>query len=279
MFTGKYMELEKKLKTKYRHLCTMLHEMGPCIVAFSGGVDSATLLEAAFQEKGGEVEAVLVSAELVTSMEKQQAITFLEARNIPYHLLQLNILSNENVRLNPPERCYHCKKMIFSAIKNFAAGKSITHILEGSNADDRDDYRPGERALRELSIISPLQDCGFTKKDIRALAWHFGLPQWDRPATPCLATRIPAETPLSADMLRALETAEESLRELGLSGFRLRLQGDTARLELPPPQMSICIEEKYRHRIINILKTTGARYATLDLEGYRRGNTSHAPEE
>ncbi len=266
------MHLDNIIKNKYQLLRNYFQKHRRFIIAYSGGVDSTTLLGAAMKEDGVEVKAIHVVSELSAGDETDDARNFLKSNLVPHRLLHLNLLECEQVRDNPPDRCYHCKKEIFSAIKKIAAEESFPLVLEGSNADDLNDYRPGRIALEELEIESPLQKFEFTKEEIRRLANHLGLPDWDRPSSPCLATRIPANIPLNEADLRAVEKAEKSLRGIGLDDLRVRLHGEIARLEVPENMIAFCTTEKNRHKIIDAMKETGAHYVTLDLEGYRTGS-------
>ncbi len=264
---------------KYTLLRNWLQEKEKVLIAFSGGVDSTTLLAAAIKEKGMEVLAVLVESELLSREEKSFALNFLQNNNIPFQVLGLTLLAHDKVKKNPPDRCYHCKLEIFKAISALAKKENFIHILEGSNADDLNEYRPGKKALEEYNIQSPLQELGFTKNEIRKLARKLDLPVWDRPSSPCLATRFPVGTILTEERLRALEGAESQLRGLGLKELRLRLHYDTARLEVPPEDTGFCTNKKNRQKIIDIIKKTGARYITLDLEGYRTGSMNARDKE
>jgi len=273
------MEVNAPLEKKYQALQKYLREKKSVIIAFSGGVDSATLLEAALRERSVEVMALFISSELLSQEEESFARDFLRKRKIPHREVLLKLLDNPDVRDNPADRCYHCKGEIFRAIAAVAEEEGFPHILEGSNADDLHDYRPGKRVLEEMGIESPLQELGFTKGEIRTLARSFDLPVWDRPSSPCLATRFPSGVTLKQDKLRSLEEAESSLRKLGLSVLRLRMHEETARLEVPPGEIPFCTSGETRLKIVEIMKSTGARYISLDLEGYRPGSMNSVKEE
>lgn len=273
------MEENTKLAKKYSRLRLWLQGKQKVIVAFSGGVDSTTLLAAAVKEKGVEVMAILVESELVSHEEKSFALNFLQKNDIPFRVLRLSLLKHKNVESNPPDRCYHCKLEIFKAISALAEKENFPHILDGSNADDLNDYRPGKKALEELQIESPLQELGFSKTEIRELARQLDLPVWDRPSSPCLATRFPPGVTLTEERLRTLEVAEGRLQDIGLKDLRLRLHDDTARLEVSPDKIPFCTDKKNRQKIIDILKETGARYISLDLEGYRTGSMNVREKE
>lgn len=273
------MEVDAILNKKYQALIEYLLQREKVIIAFSGGVDSTTLLEAALREKGVEVMALLITSELLSKEEETYARDFLQKNKIPHREVALKVLDNPDVRDNPIDRCYHCKGEIFRAIGTVAKEEDFPHILEGSNADDRYDYRPGKKALEEMGIESPLQELDFTKDEIRRLAKSFDLPVWDRPSSPCLATRFPTGVPLEEKNLRSLEDAERDLRSMGLKDLRLRMHEETARLEVPLKDIAFCTEEENRHRIVDIIKSTGARFISLDLEGYRTGSMNISTEE
>ena len=184
----------------------------------------------------------------------------------------MDIFKNSAVIANPPDRCYHCKLDVFRAIAAFASSKGISRVAEGSNLDDRDDYRPGIPGHRELSVLSPLMEAGFTKDDIREASRAMGLAAWDRPANPCLATRIPCGTAITREMLEAVYRAEEYLHGLGLRDVRVRHHGSIARIEVPRDQQDIILREPAAAAIAAAFKRLGFAHIALDIEGYRRGS-------
>ena len=243
-------------------LTEFFHENQKAAIAFSGGVDSAYLLYAALQS-GADVRAYYVKSAFQPQFELDDARRLAETLSADMRVLDVDILADETVAANPPDRCYHCKRRIFSAIASAAAADGYTLLLDGTNAADDAGDRPGMRALRELSVRSPLRECGLTKPEIRQLSREAGLFTWDKPAYACLATRVPAGERLTAEKLENTERAEDFLFSLGFADFRVRLFNGAARLQLPAEQLPRLLER--RAEILSELKKT---YSTvmLDLE-------------
>jgi uncharacterized protein len=213
-------------------------------IAFSGGVDSSYLLCAALQ-CGAEVRAYYVNSAFQPRFELEDALRLAGALGADLQVLEVDVLSAPEVAANPADRCYHCKKRIFSAIAQRARRDGFPLLLDGTNASDQEDDRPGMRALRELEVRSPLRACGLTKAEVRRLSREAGLFTWDKPAYACLATRIPAGTPITAEALETTERAEDALRALGFSDFRVRLTADgAARLQVPEAQLARVLERR-----------------------------------
>ena len=231
-------------------------------LAFSGGVDSAYLLYAA-KQCGAEVRAYYVKSAFQPQFELEDARRLAKDVHADLKILEVDVLSDSQVTANPPDRCYHCKKVIFSAIAQAAREDGFTTILDGTNASDDAGDRPGMRALQELSVLSPLRVCGLTKPEIRRLSKEAGLFTRDKPAYACLATRIPTGTAITADHLERTEAAENYLFSLGFTDFRVRLQGDAAKLQVPAAQLTKVLEK--RDMMLSELKKW---YGTvlLDLE-------------
>jgi uncharacterized protein len=181
-------------------------------------------------------------------------------------------MTDETFLANPPDRCYHCKKKLFSKMADLAGENGAAFVVDGSNKDDLKDVRPGVRALRELGVRSPLEEADMTKDDIRALSKEAGLSTWDRPAMACLASRIPYGTRITPEGLKKIDEAEAFLRQLGFLQVRVRDHGDTARIEVLPDDRKVLIEDSLVAEIVQKLKSLGYRYVTLDLEGYRTGS-------
>lgn len=243
-------------------LTEFFHENQKAAIAFSGGVDSAYLLYAALQS-GADVRAYYVKSAFQPQFELDDARRLAETLSADMRVLDVDILADETVAANPPDRCYHCKRRIFSAIASAAAADGYTLLLDGTNASDDAGDRPGMRALRELSVRSPLRECSLTKPEIRRLSREAGLFTWDKPAYACLATRVPAGERLTAEKLENTERAEDFLFSLGFTDFRVRLFNGAARLQLPAEQLPRLLE--CRAEILSELKKT---YSTvmLDLE-------------
>ena len=231
-------------------------------LAFSGGVDSAYLLYAAVQ-CGAQVQPYYVKSDFQPQFELDDAQRLADQLNVSLRVLPLDVLQNPTVQANPHDRCYHCKKMIFEAIAQAAAKDGFTVLSDGTNASDEEGDRPGMRALRELSVLSPLRECGLTKQDIRSLSRQAGLFTWDKPAYACLATRIPSGEPITREKLRKTQEAEGYLFSLGFSDFRVRMRGNEAKLQLPQEQLSLLME--HREEIVKKLKKHYSS-VVLDLE-------------
>ena len=243
-------------------LTEFFHENQKAAIAFSGGVDSAYLLYAALQS-GADVRAYYMKSAFQPQFELDDARRLAETLSADMRVLDVDILADETVAANPPDRCYHCKRRIFSAIASAAAADGYTLLLDGTNASDDAGDRPGMRALRELSVRSPLRECGLTKPEIRRLSREAGLFTWDKPAYACLATRVPAGERLTAEKLENTERAEDFLFSLGFTDFRVRLFNGAARLQLPAEQLPRLLER--RAEILSELKKTYSA-VVLDLE-------------
>ena len=243
-------------------LTEFFHENQKAAIAFSGGVDSAYLLYAALQS-GADVRAYYVKSAFQPQFELDDARRLAETLSADMRVLDVDILADETVAANPPDRCYHCKRRIFSAIASAAAADGYTLLLDGTNASDDAGDRPGMRALRELSVRSPLRECGLTKPEIRRFSREAGLFTWDKPAYACLATRVPAGERLTAEKLENTERAEDFLFSLGFTDFRVRLFNGAARLQLPAEQLPRLLER--RAEILSELKKTYSA-VVLDLE-------------
>ena len=231
-------------------------------LAFSGGVDSAYLLYAGMRW-GELVKAYYVRTPFQPEFEYRDALRLARELNAQMEVITRNVLESEEVTANPPDRCYHCKKAIFSAIAEKAREDGFSVLLDGTNASDREDDRPGMRALRQLNVRSPLRECGLTKDAIRELSHKAGLFTWNKPSYACLATRIPTGTPITEEMLSRTEWAEDYLFSLGFADFRVRTLGNDAKLQLKAQDFPLLLER--REEITRELKK---RYASvlLDLE-------------
>lgn len=231
-------------------------------IAFSGGVDSAYLLYAALQS-GARVRAYYVKSAFQPQFELDDAMKLAGQLGADMKIIKADVLARETVAANPPDRCYHCKKIIFETMAKAAGEDGFTVLLDGTNATDEEGDRPGMRTLRELSVQSPLRMCGLTKDEIRRLSREAGLFTWNKPAYACLATRIPAGEHITARKLSVTEAAENYLFELGFTDFRVRMMGNIARLQFPEDQMSRVLEK--REEILDRLKKHYTA-VLLDLE-------------
>lgn len=298
--------------TKYERLLEILRQTEHLAVAYSGGVDSTLLLYAAKQALGDRTAALTAVSAFFPEREQTEAVSFCRDNGIRQILIDFDVLSVEGVRQNPSDRCYLCKRTLFGKFletagtfekdavsqenpgngaepggqeSDAACGKRCAWaVAEGSNLDDLQDDRPGMRAIEELRILSPLRDAGMTKADIRELSRQFGLPTWDKPSFACLASRFVFGETITEEKLRMVERAEELLRSLGFSQFRVRIHGNgrdgknpgmqppMARIEVLPEQFPLLIREEVRKNVTKTLRSIGFSYVTMDLDGYRTGS-------
>jgi uncharacterized protein len=242
------------------------------LVAFSGGVDSSLLLAAAVEACSGRLLAVTVSSPVFPARELEDARRIARLTGCPHRVVKADVLAIPSFTSNPADRCYHCKKGIFERLLEIASGEGLAGVVEGSNVDDLSDYRPGEKALRELGIASPLRQADFTKSDVRALSGKIGLPEFDRPAMACLASRFPHGTEITAAALARIERLEGLMISLGFRQVRARYHGDLVRFEVDPGLLGEAASPAVRDRIVQAARREGFRFITLDLLGYRMGS-------
>ncbi len=257
---------------KYENLKDILKNLKKVLVAFSGGVDSTFLLKVAQGVLGSDVLAVIASSATYPASEQQEALRLAKDMKVKHKVIHTKELDDPNFRDNPPERCYFCKKELFSRLKEIAAEENIPHVCDGSNFEDTLDFRPGSKAAQELDVRSPLKEAGFGKREIRMLSKKLGLSTWDKPAMACLSSRFPYFTSIDNESLRRIDAAEEYLRKKGLSQLRVRHHGQVARIEIEPSDFSAIMEKETREDIVEKLKKIGYQYVTLDLAGYRTGS-------
>ena len=259
---GKWQEFEARLKG-----------LGRVAVAFSGGVDSALLVRLAADVLGADnVLALTAVSQLNPARETTLARDIAGGCGVRAIHVTIDALAVPEVAANPPDRCYHCKRAIFGTLMNVARAEGFPWLLDGSNASDRGDYRPGKRAAVELGAVSPFDECGITKAEIRQRSHELGLPNWDAPSAACLASRIPYGTALTAADLHRVEMAEDVLIALGFTGCRVRLHGNIARVETPPDAIFQLAQEPVRERLLAALEPLGFDFVTMDLRGYRMGS-------
>ena len=257
---------------RYENLLTRLRGYGRLAVAFSGGADSAFLLYAARQALGDNVLAVTADTCFFPRRERDAAAAFCEALGVAHRTVTLDILAVDGVRANPENRCYLCKRALLGAIADLAKENGFAAVAEGSNLDDAADYRPGQAAIRERGIASPLRDAGFTKAEIRACSRELGLSTWDKPALACLASRVAYGQEITPPLLDAVDRAEELLRQGGFLQVRVRAQGNTARIEVAPDEIARLAASELCGAVREQLHKVGFAYAALDLDGYRTGS-------
>lgn len=264
---------------KWERLQAYIKELHSVAVAYSGGVDSTFLLQAAHDILGKRAVAVTVTSPFFPEREAEETVRFCGQKGIEQRKVTFHPLDIEGVASNPENRCYLCKQQIFGRIIQEAEKRGLAYVVEGSNTDDCYDYRPGMQAVEELGVVSPLKSCDLSKQDIRSLSRYLGLPTWDKPSYACLASRFPYGEVISEEKLRMVEQAEQLLFDMGFTQFRVRIHGQMARIEVLPEQFGELLEQTNRIMIVDSFRQYGFDYVTMDMQGYRMGSMNETLEK
>jgi pyridinium-3,5-biscarboxylic acid mononucleotide sulfurtransferase len=267
---------DQALTHKHAALRRILEDIPSLIVAYSGGVDSAYLAYLATDVLGSRARCVTAESPSYPDRHRQLALSLAARFGFQHEIIHTAELDRPEYRANPANRCYYCKHELYTHLSAIARERGIAVIADGSNADDRGDYRPGRQAAREFSVRSPLDEAGLTKSDIRELSRRAGLPTWDEPASACLSSRIPYFSEVTDEKLRTIERAEAVLRDLGFRVFRVRHHEAIARIELGRDEIPRALEAEVADTIDRELRALGYQHVTVDLRGYRLGSLNEA---
>jgi pyridinium-3,5-biscarboxylic acid mononucleotide sulfurtransferase len=266
-------ELAPEIAAKRDRLLELLKSYGSCAVAFSGGLDSTVLAKAAQLALGDRAVAVTGLSAALAGSELEEAKSLARLIGIRHELIETGELSLPAYQANNPDRCYHCKTELFTRVEELAERLNVAVVADGSNLDDHGDYRPGLRAAAEKKVKSPLAECGFSKAEIRVLAEYWQLPAWDKPAAPCLSSRIAYGEAVTPQRLAMVEQAEGFLHKRGFKPLRVRYhRGDVARIEAAADAIGRFADPQFRRELIEYFKSLGFKYVSLDLEGFRSGS-------
>ena len=264
--------MDKILVEKYNKLLSDLRGYGKVAVAFSAGVDSTLLLAAAKEALGDDCMAISLSLHSTPVRDKEEAEAFCKKMGINLVSLSLNELSIPGFKENPPDRCYICKKALFTQMREVVKERGFSVLVEGSNMDDLSDYRPGARAIKELGIVSPLRDAGLYKAEIRAILKSKDIPVWKKPSAACLSSRFAYGEEITAEKLHMVDQAENLLHDLGFMQCRVRMHGMMARIEVQPSDIEAFVKVEVREKVSDTFRGLGFTYVTMDLMGYRMGS-------
>jgi uncharacterized protein len=259
------------LETKLNQLTEIFWEMEQALIAYSGGVDSTLVAKIASEVLGDRALAITAVSPSLLPEELEEAINQAKYIGIPHELIETQEMDNPNYTSNPINRCYFCKSELHDTLKPIALKRGYPYVVDGVNADDLRDYRPGIQAAKERGVRSPLAEVGITKLEVRQLSEKLGLPWWNKPAQPCLSSRFPYGEEITVTKLQRVGRAEIYLRQLGYSNLRVRSSGDTARIELPPEEIKDFVLNTNLAELVKVFQSYGFIYVTLDLEGYRSG--------
>jgi len=272
--TPRKLSVESKTPDKVGHLESIIDRMGSAIVAYSGGVDSTFLSVTAFEILKDKVHIVLAKSPLMELEEFNVAKKLATSLKLKLTVIEFNQLDIPDFAVNNKDRCYHCKLNMLGILNETARDKRIRYVCDGTNYDDLSDFRPGLVAIAELGVRSPLAESFLTKREIRSLARKKGLPNWQKPANPCLATRIPHRTPITHDIIRQVSAGESFIKGLGIEHVRLRHHRNIARIEVDQKGFEKLMKKDNREAAVEALNKLGYKHVTLDLAGYRMGSLS-----
>ncbi|MFH1314447.1 MAG: ATP-dependent sacrificial sulfur transferase LarE [Candidatus Eisenbacteria bacterium] len=265
-------EARGPIAAKAEKLLEILKPLGNVLVAYSGGVDSSLLLAAACEALGAGVLAVTASSATYPRRELDEARRIVALTGARHQVIKTQEVDDPRFAENPLERCYHCKRELFVRLAETAGTEGVAALIEGSTVEDLSDFRPGERALRELEVLSPLRQADFKKSDVRELARLIGLPNWDKPAAACLASRFPYGEKITREALGMVERLEDALHDMGFKQVRARCHGDLVRIEVERDMLETATGREMRDRMVQAARREGFRFVALDLQGYRMGS-------
>ncbi len=264
------MKSEETAQDKFEGLLRILQDIQSVVLAFSGGVDSTFLLKAV-KEAGIQSLVVTAYSETMPESELRFAEEMARSIGVAHRIIKTDEMSNPDFTKNPKHRCFYCKDELFSKLLNIAVEEGYSHVIDGSNADDLSDWRPGRQAALKHGVRSPLIEAGLLKDEIRELSKELGLPTWSKPASPCLSSRFPYGVEITRDALKRVELSEEFLKGLGFRELRVRSHNDTARIEIVSDEIGRLLNKELRESIAHRLKKFGFKYVTVDIEGFRSG--------